>query len=193
MKKNYFRKDRNSKTCFYFLLPRATAERGFYLFQKICHDTRFRTHYINLMCQVCLYYAAKEQGYPIILEDIVNQTYYRISLAQRYYYLLITVLKLPNISTNATAFIHRYGTLLHLDSNLIQNAVKILQQFSKFANLSGCDVRGIAAGVLYFTCIHFHIPISQKKIAQMAGISEITIRSRYKDLRKLRLKIISSN
>ena len=43
-------------------------------------------------------------------------------------------------------------------------------------------MRGIAAGGVYLACKMLHIPISQQRIAQEAGISDITLRSRFKEI-----------
>ncbi|MHA1794475.1 MAG: hypothetical protein ACTSUK_00050 [Promethearchaeota archaeon] len=165
-----------------FSLPKLILDRSFYLFQKICRESCFKTHYIRLMSQVCLYYAVKERGFPIIMEDIVDRTRYRLSLAQQYYYLLIRTLNLPNTSGNALGFISRYGTHLHLDESLIQKTIQLVHKLQSKKNLSGYDNRGIAAGALYFVCNMHRIRLSQKLLAKITGISEITIRSRYKEI-----------
>lgn len=166
-------------------LPKSILNRSFYLFQKICKHPSFKTHYIRLMVQVCLYYAAKAQGCPVILEDIIDRNQFSLSLAQRYYYLLIRTLNLPNISLNLIGFVARFGTKLGLDESLIQETNQLILQVQSLKNFSGYDNRGVAAGALYFVCILHRIPCSQKLIAKIAKISEITIRNRYKEIQSI--------
>ncbi len=165
-------------------LSTVVIERAQYIFEKMIKKSRFKTHYIDLMAQVALYYAIKEKGSPLVLENLADQSKYSVSLAQRYYYLLLTTLKLPNPPPRVSSFINHYGTKLRLNPSLIQTANSTISTYLINNNSSGCDIRGIAAGVLYFTCITNHIPLSQKLLSSIAGISEITIRSRFKEIRK---------
>ncbi|MHA1519277.1 MAG: hypothetical protein ACTSRK_03755 [Promethearchaeota archaeon] len=169
-------------------LSNCVVERAQYLFEKMIKHSRFKTHFIDLMAQVALYYASKENGSPYVLENLTDNGKYSVSLAQRYYYLLLTTFKLTNPPPQISSFINHYGTRLRLDSTLIQNANSIVSNYLNFRNTSGCDIRGIAAGVLYFTCVTNHIPLSQRQLSSIAGISEITIRSRFKEIRKYCLR-----
>lgn len=162
-----------------------TIQRAIYLFEKMIKNENFSTHFIELMAQISLYYAAKESFNPVIMEDIVNIKKFSISLAQKYYYELISTFRLPNLKSNLSSFLHRFGSELKLDSFTIQFAEKVLQVYMEYKNTSGCDNRGIAAGVLYFSCNQQHLPTSQRAIAKVSKVSEITIRSRFKEIMKL--------
>jgi transcription initiation factor TFIIB len=55
---------------------------------------------------------------------------------------------------------------------------------------SGKDPKGLCAGALYLVCKIRNKKISQKEIANLVGVTEVTLRSRYKELtRKLNIKI----
>ena len=165
-------------------LSSGVIERAQYMFEKMIKNSQFKTHFIDLMAQVALYFAVKENGSPLVLENLTDQGKYSVSLAQRYYYLLLTTFKLQNPPPRVSSFINHYGTKLRLNPSLIQTANSIVSRYLTFNNSSGCDIRGIAAGGLYFTCITNHIALSQKLLSSIAGISEITIRSRFKEIRK---------
>jgi transcription initiation factor TFIIB len=49
---------------------------------------------------------------------------------------------------------------------------------------AGKDPMGMAASALYISCMKYNADVSQKEIAMAAGVTEVTIRNRYKDLRK---------
>ena len=165
-------------------LSSGVIARAQYLFEKMIKNSQFKTHYIDLMAQVALYYATRESGSPFVLENLTDHCKYSVTLAQRYYYLLLTTFKLPNFPPRVSSFINHYGTKLRLNPSLIQTANSLISTYLTYNNSSGCDIRGIAAGVLYFTCVTNHIPLSQRQLASISGISEITIRSRFKEIRK---------
>jgi transcription initiation factor TFIIB len=48
---------------------------------------------------------------------------------------------------------------------------------------AGKDPMGVAATVLYISCIKTGENISQKDISNAAGITDVTLRNRFKDLK----------
>jgi transcription initiation factor TFIIB len=49
---------------------------------------------------------------------------------------------------------------------------------------AGKDPMGLAATVLYISCIKTGENISQKEISNVAGVTEVTLRNRFKDIKK---------
>ncbi len=49
---------------------------------------------------------------------------------------------------------------------------------------SGKDPMGMAAAALYIACMQNNEKITQKDIAEAAGVTEVTVRNRYKLLKK---------
>jgi len=65
-----------------------------------------------------------------------------------------------------------------------------LQLFTSKFSTSGKDPKGLCAGALYLVCKKMEKRISQKEIANIVGVTEVTLRSRYKDLvLKLNIRI----
>ena len=48
---------------------------------------------------------------------------------------------------------------------------------------------GIAAAALYLSCIQNGVSITQRDIAEASGITEVTIRNRYKGFKKEKIKV----
>ena len=48
---------------------------------------------------------------------------------------------------------------------------------------AGKDPMGLAATVLYMSCIKTGENITQKEISNVAGVTEVTLRNRFKDLK----------
>jgi transcription initiation factor TFIIB len=43
---------------------------------------------------------------------------------------------------------------------------------------------GMAAAAIYIACLQQNEKITQKEIAEVAGVTEVTVRNRYKELKK---------
>ena len=55
---------------------------------------------------------------------------------------------------------------------------------------AGKDPMGIAATVLYIACLYTGEKRTQTDIAQAAGVTEVTLRNRYRDIKRLELDLI---
>jgi transcription initiation factor TFIIB len=63
-------------------------------------------------------------------------------------------------------------------------AVEILREAAKAKRTAGKDPMGLAAAALYIACHICDEKRTQKNIADAAGVTEVTIRNRYKGLKK---------
>ena len=67
-------------------------------------------------------------------------------------------------------------------------AIAILAEARRKRFASGKDPMGMAAAALYIACLQQNEKVTQKDIAEAAGVTEVTVRNRYKAL-KAQLKI----
>jgi transcription initiation factor TFIIIB Brf1 subunit/transcription initiation factor TFIIB len=65
-----------------------------------------------------------------------------------------------------------------------RRAVKIMQNIIAMKLSAGKGPMGIAATVLYIACLHAGEIKTQKELSIAAGVTEVTIRNRYSDLKK---------
>ncbi len=69
-------------------------------------------------------------------------------------------------------------------------AIAILADAKRKRFAAGKDPMGLAAAALYIACLQNNEKITQKDIADASGVTEVTVRNRYKALtRQLSLKI----
>lgn len=168
-----------------FGLGEFMVSRSSYLFQKTIHSPKFKIHNVILTSQVCFYYSVKKNNHPISIEEIIIDHNSSSRLAYRYYYLLMSQLQLPKPESNPAPLIPKLCAGLSLDEIVVQKANTVLATYLKYENTSGLNSIGIVAGVIYFTCLRERIPRSQQIIAQHAKISDITLRTRYKEIKKI--------
>ena len=60
----------------------------------------------------------------------------------------------------------------------------VLQNFISKISISGKDPKGLCAGAIYLVSKLRNVKVSQKEISQIVGVTEVTLRSRYKELLK---------
>ena len=62
-------------------------------------------------------------------------------------------------------------------------AVKVLKEAQERKESAGKDPMGLAATALYLSCVKNGVSITQRDLAEAAGVTEVTIRNRYKGLK----------
>ena len=63
-------------------------------------------------------------------------------------------------------------------------AITILADAKRKRFAAGKDPMGLAAAALYIACLLNNERVTQKDIAEAAGVTEVTVRNRYKALKK---------
>ena len=82
-------------------------------------------------------------------------------------------------------YIIRVANNLNFDEKAKRKALDILEQARKKNILAGKDPTGIAASILYIVNLEGqNVPKTQAEIAKAAGVTEVTVRNRSKELRK---------
>ena len=115
------------------------------------------------------------------MTDFTNACYARRSDISAYYRLIIKTLDLkPNIMS-PVSYISRIGsnTIPPINVKTQQQAVRLLKELD---NKEGKDPVGLAAAALYYCCCLKGWDYTQRTIALAAGITEVTIRNRIKDM-----------
>ena len=171
-------------------LPNHVKKAAIRLYIEAFKKKLLRGRSINGMVAACLYFACRERKIPRTLQEILDQTSVNAKNVRRCYRTIIRELNLKAPSTNPVSLIPRFVAELNLDAETEKTTIKILQSFISKYSTSGKDPKGLCAGALYLVCKKRDKRISQKEIANVVGVTEVTLRSRYKELvNKLNIKI----
>ncbi len=79
--------------------------------------------------------------------------------------------------------IAKISNKINLSERTKRQAISIMNDVTKKEISAGKDPMGIAATVLYLSCLKTDEYRSQIDIASAAGVTEVTIRNRFKDLK----------
>ena len=158
-------------------------QRGAEIFRECEQYKMMRGRTTTVFSAACLYAASRESGTSKTLTDFTNACYARRSDISAYYRLIIKTLDIkPNIMS-PISYISRIGsnTMPPINVQTQQKAVKLLNELD---NKEGKDPVGLAAAALYYCCCLKGWDYTQRTIAIAAGITEVTIRNRIKDMLK---------
>jgi transcription initiation factor TFIIB len=114
----------------------------------------------------------------------MNEASVKAKDVRRCYTTLIRELKLNPPSTNPITLIPKYISDLGLNSEIEQVTTKILNIYRSRFSISGKDPKGLCAGAIYLACRLKNKEVTQQQIVQVIGVTEVTLRSRYKELKK---------
>lgn len=171
-------------------LPDHIKKAAVRLYKEAFKKKLLRGRSINGMVAACLYFTCREQKIPRTLQEILEDTTVSAKNVRRCYRTLIRELNLKAPSTDPIFLIPRFIAELSLDANIEKNAIAILQDYISKCSTSGKDPKGLCAGALYIVCKMKGKKISQKEIANLVGVTEVTLRSRYKELiNKLKIHV----
>ncbi|MHA2394582.1 MAG: transcription initiation factor IIB [Promethearchaeota archaeon] len=166
-------------------LPNHVKKAAIRLYIEAFKKKLLRGRSINGMVAACLYFSCRERKIPRTLQEILDETSISAKNVRRCYRTLIRELNLKVPSTDPISLIPRFIAELDLDADAENATIKILQTFTSKFSTSGKDPKGLCAGALYLVCKMKDKRISQKDIANLVGVTEVTLRSRYKELIKM--------
>jgi len=132
-----------------------------------------------------LYAACRDTETPRTLNDItaaINVKRKELALSYR---MLIKELDLKMPVVDSVQCIARIASKAGLSEKTKRYAVKILKKAKQNRISAGKDPMGMAASALYISTLSMGMNISQKVIAQAAGVTEVTLRNRCKGLKLL--------
>ena len=184
--------DRNLRTAFMLLdalkdklgLSDAAIEKVAYIYRKVQERGLVRGRSIPAVLAAAVYIAYRELGISKTMKDIAAASNLKRKNIARTYRQLVLELdyKVPN--TDPTKCIAKVANNTNLSEKTKRQALNIMEKVRENEILSaGKDPMGLAASVLYISCIKTGENISQKEISHAAGVTEVTLRNRFKDLK----------
>ncbi|TLY06347.1 MAG: transcription initiation factor IIB, partial [Thaumarchaeota archaeon] len=122
------------------------------------------------------------------LNDVSSAINIKKKEVSRCYRLFLRELDLKMPVVDPIKCMSRIASKAELSEKVKRGALTILNDASKMEITAGKDPMAIAAAALYLSCVMSGENTTQKVIAMAAGVTEVTIRNRYKGLKDL-LKI----
>ena len=183
--------DRNLQTAFKLLntlkdklgLSDAIVEKVAYIYRKAQERGFVRGRSIPAVLAAAVYIVYRDFGVPKTMKDIATvSNIKRKNIARVYRQLLLELdYKVPN--PDPVKCIAKIANKGNLTEKTKRHALDIMEKVTENEISAGKDPMGLAATVLYMSCIKTGENITQKEISNVAGVTEVTLRNRFKDLK----------
>lgn len=163
-------------------LPRNVRETGAMIYRKAVNKNLIRGRSIEGVVAASLYAACRQCGVPRTLDEIAGAS--RVSRKEigRTYRFMTRELKLKLMPTRPQDYVSRFCSELKLSGEVQSKALDILKDATDKELTSGRGPTGVAAAAIYVASILSNERRTQREVADVAGVTEVTIRNRYKEL-----------
>jgi transcription initiation factor TFIIB len=131
------------------------VEKAAYIYRRVQDRGLIRGRTISGIMAAAIYAACREIGTPYSLRDIA------VAGKKKY------------------ECISRVANKANLTENTKREAIDIMKEVSKRHISAGKDPMGLAASVLYVSCLKTGEDRNQTEIANASGVTDVTLRNRY--------------
>jgi len=166
----------------YLHLSRAIHEKVARLYQQAVNKGLVRGRSTESIINALLYTTCREEGAPRTLDEISKASGINKKDIGKTYRYIARKLKIRILPAKAQDYVPRFGSLLNLSERVQVKAVEILDDAAKHDVTSGKGPIGVAAAALYIAAVLVGEKRTQREVADMIGVTEVTIRNRYKEM-----------
>jgi len=165
-------------------LPRNVRETAAVNYRKAVEKRLIRGRSIEGVAAASLYAACRQCGVPRTLDEISEVSRTGRKEIGRTFRFMVRELKMQLAPTTPNDYISRFCSSLGLDNEVQAKTLEIINQAHAKELTSGRGPTGVAASAIYIASVLCGKRRTQKEIADVVGVTEVTIRNRYKELCK---------
>ena len=166
-------------------LSDVVVEKAAYIYRKALEKKLVRGRSISALISSALYAACRQSGTPRTLKEVssaINITRKDLAVCYR---LIVKELDLQMPVVDSISCIAKIASNADLSEKTKRHAMKILKKAEEEDLVAGKDPMGMAASALYLASLETGENVTQKTVALAGGVTEVTIRNRCKNLKKL--------
>lgn len=163
-------------------LSRDLKESAAHIYRKMANKNLIRGRSIEAMLIASIYLSCKFNKVPKTLDDFLEFAMVDKKKIARCYRLILQELKININVPNPITFVPRFCAELNLSGRTQNRAAELLKLARKYRITAGKAPTGLAGAALYVAAMQEGERRTQKEISLAAGVTEATIRNRYKEL-----------
>jgi transcription initiation factor TFIIB len=157
-------------------LPESAIEKIAYIYRKIQERKLIKGRTIKGALAVASYIACRELGIPRTLKEIAKISNLKEKEVARIYRKVMFELDLKVPQVDTFKEIIKLGNICGISEKAKRRAIKLMMTVMKTEISAGKNPMGLAGAVLYLSCKEYDEEITQSKIAEVAGVTEVTLR-----------------
>jgi transcription initiation factor TFIIB len=159
-------------------------EKGAIVYRKALEKGLVRGRSINAIAAAALYAACRKSGSPRSLSEIAKASLVSKKDVARCYRLLLQELDFHMPISDPLTYVSKIAEKTGISGKTQGAAIAILREAREKRFSAGKDPMGLAAAALYIACLRNAEKKTQKEISEASGVTEVTVRNRYKNLIK---------
>lgn len=163
-------------------LPRPVREQSAFIYRKAVEKGLVRGRSIEGVVAASIYAACRMGNIPRTLDEVGIHSRTGRKEIGRTYREVAKALKLRVSPSSPHEYIPRFCSTLDLPNETEMRAMNILTQAEKMELTAGRGPTSIRAASVYLASLITNNARTQKEVSKAAGITEVSIRNRYKEL-----------
>lgn len=163
-------------------LPHPVHERIARYYEQAVNKGLVRGRSIESVVAAITYAVSREFETPRTLEEISEASGVEKREIGRTYRYISRELGIRILPANPVNYVPRFCSMLGLSDKVQAKAIEILKKAKKFDITSGKGPTGVSAAAIYVACVLGGEKRTQREVADIVGVTEVTIRNRYKEL-----------
>ena len=164
-------------------LSDSMVEKTAYIYRKAQSRKLTRGRTVSGVLAAAVYIACREMGAHRTLDDIATACNVKRNELSKDFRMLHTRLDLKIPQIEPMKCIAKVANIAKLGERTKRQAAEIMSNVTKKEISAGKDPMGLAASILYLSSIKTGEIITQSDIARAAGVTEVTVRNRAKEVR----------
>jgi transcription initiation factor TFIIB len=164
-------------------LSDAIVEKTAYVYRKAQERSLVRGRSISAILAAAIYASCREMETPRTLNDIADETKVKRKDISRSYRILVLELDIKVPLVDPMKCIAKIANKAGISEKTKRAAMKTMAEIVEKRISAGKLPMGLAATVLYISCLKNGENKTQKDIAEVAGVTEVTVRNRFNDLK----------
>ncbi|MFO8019471.1 MAG: transcription initiation factor IIB [Promethearchaeia archaeon] len=163
-------------------LPKDIKESAALIYRKIARKNMIRGRSIEAMLIAAIYVSCKINNIPKRVADFTEFATVGKKKIIRCFRLIIRELNLNLKASSPKTYIPRFCSDLNLSGKTLKRAAELIKLSKKHHFTTGKSPSGLAGAALYVAAMQEGERRTQKEISKTAGVTEATIRNRYKEI-----------
>lgn len=160
------------------------------LYRQAVEEGLIRGRLIESVVAAVVYMMCRKYGVPRTLDEVAEVSGVERKEVGRTYRFIKKELGVDVPLPNPIHYVSRFASELDLSGEVKEKAKRILEEAIDKGLISGRGPTGVAAAAVYIAGVLLGERRTQKEVADVAGVTEVTIRNRYRELkRELGIKI----
>ena len=163
------------------------VERSAYIYRRALEKGLIRGRSISGMIAASLYLACRDTETPRNLKDLSLISNVKKKEVARCYRLLFKELDLRVPVVDPVKCLSRIASKARIPEKTKRRAIEILRRCVENNDSAGKAPMGLAASALYIASVMENESVTQKDLAEAAGVTEVTIRNRCRGLKTMKI------